>query len=202
MSTPARRMSAQERRDQLLDVLSTLVLREGYGAVSIDRVSRDAQIARTVIYSHFGNLEGFLHALIERTEQRAVGQIRAVIPDIDFEEDPDTVLIEALRSFLTMVRDEPETWRLALFPVEGAPPELRETLTRVRTGLVALLQPVAANGIERRGGPQGLDTELFSRLLIGFGEEGAKLVLSDPERFSPDRMADFTATIMGSVQRR
>lgn len=201
MSTPARRMSAQERRDQLLDVLSTLVLREGYGAVSIDRVSRDAQIARTVIYSHFGNLEGFLHALIERTEQRAVGQIRAVIPDIDFEEDPDTVLIEALRSFLTMVCDEPETWRLALFPVEGAPPELRETLTRVRTGLVALLQPVAASGIERRGGPQGLDTELFSRLLIAFGEEGAKLVLSDPERFSPDRMADFTATIMGSVQR-
>ncbi|HEV7751661.1 MAG TPA: TetR/AcrR family transcriptional regulator [Baekduia sp.] len=201
MSTPARRMSAQQRRDQLLDVLSTLVLREGYGAVSIDRVSREAQIARTVIYSHFGNLEGFLHALIERTEQRAVGQIRAVIPDIDFEEDPDTVLIEALRSFLTMVRDEPETWRLALFPVEGAPPELRETLTRVRAGLVALLQPVAANGIERRGGPRGLDTELFSRLLIGFGEEGAKLVLSDPERFSPERMADFTATIMGSVQR-
>jgi AcrR family transcriptional regulator len=194
-------MSAQQRRDQLLDVLSTLVLREGYGAVSIDRVSREAQIARTVIYSHFGNLEGFLHALIERTEQRAVGQIRAVIPDIDFEEDPDTVLIEALRSFLTMVRDEPETWRLALFPVEGAPPELRETLTRVRAGLVALLQPVAANGIERRGGPRGLDTELFSRLLIGFGEEGAKLVLSDPERFSPERMADFTATIMGSVQR-
>ena len=88
-------MSAQERRDQLLDVLSQIVLAEGYGAVSIDRVSRDAQIARTVIYSHFGNLEGMLHALIERTEQRAVGQIREVIPDIDFEEDPDTVLIEA-----------------------------------------------------------------------------------------------------------
>ncbi|MCW3002556.1 MAG: hypothetical protein JWQ20_1854 [Conexibacter sp.] len=201
MSTPARRMSAQERRDQLLDVLSDLVLREGYGAVSIDRVSREAQIARTVIYSHFGNLEGFLHALIERTEQRAVGQIRAVIPDIDFDEDPDTLLIEALRTFLTMVRDEPGTWRLALFPVEGAPPELRETLSRVRTGLVGLLQPVAANGIERRGGPKGLDTELFSRLLVSFGEEGAKLVLSDPERYSPDRMADFTATIMGSVKR-
>jgi AcrR family transcriptional regulator len=201
MSTPARRMSAQERRDQLLDVLSELVLREGYGAVSIDRVSREAQIARTVIYSHFGNLDGFLHALIERTEQRAVGQIRAVIPDIDFEEDPDTLLIEALRTFLTMVREEPATWRLALFPVEGAPPELRETLSRVRTGLVGLLQPVAASGIERRGGPRGLDTELFSRLLVSFGEEGAKLVLSDPERYSPERLADFTATIMGSVRR-
>jgi AcrR family transcriptional regulator len=195
------RMSAQERRDQLLDVLASIVLTEGYGAVSIDRVSRDAQIARTVIYSHFGNLEGLLHALIERTEQRAVGQIRTVIPDIDFEEDPDIVLIEALRSFLTMVRAEPDTWRLALFPVEGAPPELRETLARVRAGLVGLLEPVAATGIERRGGPQGLDAELFSRLLVSFGEESAKLVLSDPETYPPDRLAEFTATIMGAVRR-
>jgi AcrR family transcriptional regulator len=194
-------MSAQERRDQLLDVLSQIVLAEGYAAVSIDRVSRDAQIARTVIYSHFGNLDGMLGALIERTEQRAVGQIREVIPDIDFEADPDIVLIEAVRTFLTMVRDEPQTWRLALFPVEGAPPELRATLARVRTGLVGLLQPVADSGIERRGGPKGLDTELFSRLLVSFGEEGAKLVLSNPDKYTPDRMADFTAAIMGAVRR-
>jgi AcrR family transcriptional regulator len=195
------RMNAQERRDQLLDVLSEIVLREGYGAVSIDRVSREAQIARTVIYSHFGNLEGLLHALIERTEQRALNQLRAVIPDIDFEEDPDTVLIEAVRTFLTMVRDEPGTWRLALFPVEGAPPELRETIARVRGGLLGLLQPVAVQGLERRGGPQGLDAELFSRLLIAFGEEGAKLVLSDPDAYPPDRLAAFTETIMKSVAR-
>jgi AcrR family transcriptional regulator len=195
------RMSAQERRDQLLDVLSTIVLDEGYGAVSIDRVSRDAQIARTVIYSHFGNLEGLLRALIERTEQRAVTQIRAIIPDIDFDEDPDTVLIEAVRTFLTMVQAEPETWRLALFPIEGAPPELRATLGRVRTGLVNLLEPVATHGLERRGGPQGLDAELFSRLLVSFGEEGAKLVLSDPDKYPPARLADFTATIMGAVRR-
>jgi AcrR family transcriptional regulator len=195
------RMNAQERRDQLLDVLSRIVLTEGYGAVSIDRVSRDAQIARTVIYSHFDNLDGLLRALIERTEQRALSQIRAVIPDIDFEEDPDTVLVEALRTFLTMVRDEPDTWRLALFPVEGAPPELRETITRVRGGLLGLLQPVAVQGLERRGGPQGLDVELFSRLLIAFGEEGAKLVLSDPGTYPPDRLAAFTETIMQSVAR-
>ena len=195
------RMSAQERRDQLLDVLSSIVLAEGYGAVSIDRVSRDAEIARTVIYSHFGNLEGLLHALVERTEQRAVSQIRAVIPDIDFQEDPDTVLIEAIRTFLGMVEAEPDTWRLALFPVEGAPPELRDAHRRVRTGLVGLLQPVATMGIERRGGPQGLDTELFSRLIVSFGEEAARLVLSDPDNYSPNRMADFTATIMGAVRR-
>jgi hypothetical protein len=37
--------------------------------------------------------------------------------------------------------------------------------------------------------------------LVSFGEEGAKLVLSDPDAYSPDRLADFTATIMGAVRR-
>jgi AcrR family transcriptional regulator len=194
-------MSAQDRRDQLLDVLAEIVLNEGYAAVSIDRVSRDAEIARTVIYSHFGNLDGMLRALIQRTEQRAAGQIRAVIPDIDFEQDPDTLLVEALRTFLTMIRAEPGTWRLALFPVQAAPPGLRETLARVRTGLVEQLRPVAESGIERRGGPRGLDAELFSRLLVSFCEEGARLVLSDPDEYSPDRLADFTATIVGAIRR-
>jgi hypothetical protein len=100
-----------------------------------------------------------------------------------------------------MVQAEPDTWRLALFPVEGAPPELRETLARVRTGLVGLLKPVAETGIARRGGPQDLDAELFSRLLVSFGEEGAKLVLSEPDEYPPDRLAGFTATIMESVRR-
>ncbi|WCB92114.1 hypothetical protein DSM104299_00799 [Baekduia alba] len=100
-----------------------------------------------------------------------------------------------------MVHAEPDTWRLALFPVEGAPPELRETLGRVRAGLVGLLQPVAETGIARRGGPRGLDPELFSRFLVSFGEEGAKLVLSDPAKYPPDRLAGFAATIMGAVRR-
>src|SRR3954447_660858 len=107
-------MSAEGRREQLLDVLTDIVLGEGFGAVSIDRLARDAGIARTVVYAHFGNIDGLLQALVERAERRALSQVRGVVPDFPDERDPDEILIEAVAAFLETVTRDPRTWRLAL----------------------------------------------------------------------------------------
>ena len=76
------RMPAAERRDQLLDVLARLILDEGYASVSIDRVAREAGIARTVVYAQFDNLDGLHTALADRNEQRIFQQVSGVLPDI------------------------------------------------------------------------------------------------------------------------
>lgn len=194
-------MTAEQRREQLLDVLTHLVLTEGYGAASIDRIAREAGIARTVVYAHFGNLDGMQHALVERTEQRALRAIREIVPEIPLGDDPDAILVEALRGLLTQVRDDPETWRLALLPIEGAPGELRGVIGRAKRAVTSLLEPVIAWGIAARGGPVGLDPELFTHALISLVEDAARLVVEDPERYPPDRIAGFTATLLASVQR-
>ncbi len=182
-------------------MLTTLVLEEGYGAASIDRIAREAGIARTVVYAHFGNLEGMQRALIERTEQRALQAIRSIVPDMPMGEDPDAILVEALRSLLSRVRDDRDTWRLALLPIEGAPAELRGVIGRAKDAVSTLLGPVITWGIAARGGPPGLDAELFTRALITLAEDAARLVLTDPARYPPDRIADFTATLLASVER-
>ncbi len=192
-------MSAEERREQLLDVLADIITSEGYAAISIDRVARDANIARTVIYSHFANLEGFVAALVERTEREALRQIRGVLPDI-VDDDPDVILTEAIRAFLTIVRDDPRLWRLAVLPVDGAPADLRDRIRRAKQAVLALLQPIVTWGLEQRGGPQ-IDPELFARLIITTAEDTARLVLAEPETYTPERFADFVATLMASVAR-
>ncbi len=194
-------MTAEQRREQLLDVLTTLVLEEGYGAASIDRIARDAGIARTVVYAHFGNLEGMQRALVDRTEHRALRTIRSIVPDMPLGEDPDAILVDALRDLLTRVRDDRDTWRLALLPIEGAPAELRGVIGRAKKAVSDLLEPVITWGIGARGGPTNLDAELFTRTLITLAEDAARLVLSDPDRFPPDRIADFTATLLANVRR-
>jgi AcrR family transcriptional regulator len=199
VATPTRRMSAEERREQLLDVLADIITSEGYAAISIDRVARDANIARTVIYSHFGNLEGFVAALVERTEREALRQIRGVLPDI-VDDDPDVILTEAIRAFLTVVRDDPRLWRLAVLPVDGAPADLRDRIRRAKQAVLALLQPIVTWGLEQRGGPK-IDPELFARLIITAAEDTARLVLAEPETYTPERFADFVATLMASVAR-
>jgi AcrR family transcriptional regulator len=198
---PPRRLPPEQRREQLLDVLTDSVLDEGFGAVSIDRVARDAGIARTVVYAQFDNLEGMFAALIERTQMRALGQVTAVIPEIGIDRDPDEILVEAIRTFATVVRDHPRTWRLVLFPVEGSPPNVRERISEGRVAVRALLEPVITWGIAKRGGPLDMDTELGARMITALGEEAARLVLSDPERYPPDRLAGFTQALVSRLAR-
>lgn len=198
---PARRLPPEQRREQLLDVVTKVILDEGFGAVSIDRVARDAGIARTVVYAQFGNLDGMLNALIDRASTRAVGQVSAVIPELPVSRDPDVLLVDAIRAFTTLVRDHPRLWRLVLFPVEGAPKAVRERVAEGRAAVFALLEPLVEWGVQQRGGPAGIDTELLARGLLTMGEDAARIVVADPERFTPDRIADFTATLLGALAR-
>ncbi len=200
-SRPTRRLPPAQRREQLLDVVTQIVLDEGFAAVSIDRVARDAQIARTVVYSQFGNIEGMFDALMDRAATRAVGQVSAVIPELPVTRDPDALLVDAILAFTTLVRDHPRLWRLVLFPVEGSPPIVRERIARSRAAVFALLEPLVEWGVQARGGPADMDTELLARGLLTMGEDAARIVVADPEHFPPERIAAFTAMLLRSMAR-
>jgi AcrR family transcriptional regulator len=195
------RMPPEQRREQLLDITGDLVLAEGFGAVSIDRVARDAKIARTVVYAQFENIDGLFTALLERTERQALEQVRAVVPDLPIRRDPDEVLVDAILAFATVVVSHPRTWGLALLPVEGAPSALRDRIAAVRAAITKMLQPIVVWGIEARGGPEGIDVELLTMTLVTLGEDGARLTLTDPERFPPARLAAYASALIGALRR-
>lgn len=190
-------MNADERRNQLLDILCDVVLSEGFAAVSIDRIARDANIARTVIYSHFGNLDGMLDALVDRTADRALSQVRSVVPDFPITQEPAEVLREAVGTFIEVVRADPVTWRIVLLPADGAPAQLRERLVTSREAIQHLLAPLVEWGIEAMGlRDLDLDIELVSRSIVLLGEDGARLTLTDPDRYPPERLRAFAGSLV------
>jgi AcrR family transcriptional regulator len=194
-------MPAAERREQLLDVAKAIAEERGFHAVSIDAVARGAGITRPVVYAQFDDLEGLLHALVDREEQAALDQLAAVIPDAPGGREPDELVLTGLRAFLEAVQANPTTWRLVLLPPEGAPALVRERVERGRAAALEQIERLVAWGIERRGGLDGLDAELFARLLQSVGEDAARLVLTDPERFPPERLARFAADMLSALER-
>src|SRR5688500_15633365 len=135
MGTPGTttpRMSAAERRRQLLDVTRAIVAEQGFHAVSIEAVARRAGITRPVVYGHFSDLPGLLEALVDQEGGRALGQLAAVLPGDLAAGDPRELLLRALRGYLEAVQAEPVTWRLVLMPPEGAPAVLRERIAQGR----------------------------------------------------------------------
>ena len=73
-------MTAEQRREQILDVTRAIVDERGFHAVTIDGVAREAGITRPVVYGHFDDLPGLLHALIEREGGPRHGAARGGAP--------------------------------------------------------------------------------------------------------------------------
>ena len=80
-SAPRKRMSAAERREQLLDVTKEIVGEEGFHAVSIEAVARRAGITRPVVYGHFDDLAGLLEAMVDREGSARSAQLADDPPD-------------------------------------------------------------------------------------------------------------------------
>jgi AcrR family transcriptional regulator len=183
-TSKTQRMSAEERREQLLDAAKRVVERHGFHGVSIEAVAREAGITRPIVYGHFHDLGGLLEALIERESERALAQLAKVLPR-DLSGDPADTLLAALRGYLGAVRQDPGTWRLVLMPQEGAPQALHEHINAGRSAVVAQLAAAMAPGLGSEPPP---DPELAARMLSAFADEAARLLLTDPERYSVDRI--------------
>lgn len=184
------RMSAAKRREQLLDATKEIVSREGFHAVSIEAVAREAGVSRPIVYGHFQDLPGLLEALVEREGARALGQLAAVLPKDLGAGDPRESLLAGLRGYLAAAQADPVTWRLVLMPPEGAPDVLRERIAQGRAAVLAQLAEAVRPGFGPGGGSP--DPELTARMLSAFADEAVRLVLTDPGTYSPDRILAHT----------
>jgi AcrR family transcriptional regulator len=191
---PATRMQAGQRREQLLDATKAIVAERGFHAVSIEAVAREAGITRPIVYGHFRDLPGLLEALIERETARALTQLVGVLPTDLAQGDPRATLLAGLRGYLEAVRADPATWRLVLMPPEGAPAILHDHIARGRAAVVEHL--AAAVGPGWGPGHESPDPELFARTLSAISDEGARLLLTDPERYPVARIVRFAEWLM------
>jgi AcrR family transcriptional regulator len=191
------RLSAAERREQLLDVTKAIVDERGFHAVSIEAVARDAGITRPVVYGHFQDLPGLLEALVEREGARALAQLAAVLPSDLRAGDARDLLDSALAGYLSAVQADPATWRLVLMPPEGAPAVLREHIERGRAAVLTQLASAAGPGLVP--GRESPDPELTARMLSAFADEAARLLLTDPERWPVPRLMAHTEWLLDQL---
>jgi AcrR family transcriptional regulator len=200
MATPTRRaprLSAELRREQLLDAALEVLTAGGWRGMTIEAVAGRAAVSRPVVYAAFGDLQGLILALLDRAEQTALGpllQIVDVSPGQDV--DPERFLRESVLRFLRAVRGDPRTWRLVLTPPGGSSSELRERIRRSRLLVAEHVERLLNWGVRCRGGPSGLDHALAARLIVAAGEDAARLMLAHPRRFTPERFAELTGELV------
>jgi AcrR family transcriptional regulator len=191
-------MSAEERREQILDVTAEILTAHGFNGLSIQSVAQAAGVSRPIVYEHFGDLGTLLEALVDREMERAGEQISSrALRDME-SGDPRELMLRSLRTYLDAVEEHPSTWRLVLLPPEGAPEPLRDSITRGRATVLKGLREAVGDGLHP--GEPAEDPDMTARTLSAIADEYARLVLTDAERFPPQRLHDHARWFLGQLR--
>jgi AcrR family transcriptional regulator len=182
--TPSRRrMTAEDRREQLIDITHAIVDAESFHAATVNRIAAEAGVTRTVLYQQFGDLGGLFIALVDREAARAGAQFAEAIAASGEPSEEEGAFGHAFAGVLRAADANPATWRLFLFPPQGAPPELHERLAQAQSAVRRYFSSVLL-----RINPEIPDPEYTARILNAAGDELLRLRLSDPDAATHDRL--------------
>ncbi|MFD6224205.1 TetR/AcrR family transcriptional regulator [Nocardia asteroides] len=186
-------MTAQDRREQILDSTHAIVTAEGFHAATPNRIATAAGITRPVLYQQFGDLPGLFVALIDREQQRAGRQFAEAIAQHADPAETDR-FVNAFTAMLHAVDAYPNTWRLFLFPPEGAPPELSQRLAESQE----IVQRFFRAELEQAF-PDLPDPEYTARIVQAAIRELLQLRLSDPEHATVARLGALIRQIRARI---
>jgi AcrR family transcriptional regulator len=101
-----RRLSTEERREELLAVGARLFAGSAHEDVSIDRVAEIAGVSRGLLYHYFPTKNDFFAAVVER-ESRRMLRLTAAVPDVPVRDQ----LTSGLDCFLEYVESHAQGFR-------------------------------------------------------------------------------------------
>src|SRR5512142_276773 len=98
------RLSAIERRAQLVEVGRAVFAKRGFEATSVEEIAARAKVSKPIVDEHFGGKEGLYAVLVDREMDYVVTRIAAAIST----GTPRERVERAALAFLSYVRDQPD----------------------------------------------------------------------------------------------
>jgi len=98
----APRLSASDRRQQLLDTAVALVVTQGAGAVTMERLAEQAGVSKALPYLHFENADAVLAAVYEIEVAHIGRKVRAGMAE---QTEPADKITAAVHAYFDAVAD-------------------------------------------------------------------------------------------------
>lgn len=212
------RVPIAERREQLLDAALAVIVSDGYGRISIDAIAKRAQVARSVVYGAFDDLDSLLLSLLDRQQERAFTRLLASLPlpegrhrsdpgsGSDPDPDPVTFACETVHRMAAMLREDPDTWRLILITPGATPPAVharieadRERFRRRVASWIGSAAAAAAGAGPAPAGAGALDPDVLAHALVASAEHFARLALTSPGAIDTDRLTAQLRLLLGAL---
>ncbi len=153
------RMTARERREQLILVGRSLFAAKGFDGTSIEEIATRANVSKPVVYEHFGGKEGLYAVVVDREMGNLLTRLTNALSD----GHPRKLAEQATLALLTYIEEETDGFRI-----------LSRDSTAGSTGAFSSLLNDVASQVEyvlvREFGRRQLSTEhaaMYAQMLVG-----------------------------------
>ncbi|PZG17537.1 TetR family transcriptional regulator [Micromonospora craterilacus] len=154
------RMSAAQRREQLISIGRQIFAERGFDATSIEEVAARAKVSKPVVYEHFGGKEGLYAVVVDREVRSLLDRITTALTA----GHPRELLEQAALALLGYIEEETSGFRVLV----------RESPVLSATGNFSSVMNDVAHQVEHILGAEfssrGYDpklAELYAQALVG-----------------------------------
>jgi AcrR family transcriptional regulator len=170
MAGGTKRLPRAVREQQMLDAAVQMFSVNGYHETSMDAIAAQAEISKPMLYLYYGSKEELFGACLNRELGRFVEKVRA---DIDFTQNPKTLLRNAVVSFLSYIDANRSSW-MVLYTQATSSQAFAHTVREGRERIIDLVGRLLLSGT--RHPEPDTDFDMMAVALVGAGEAVATRV--------------------------
>ena len=154
------RMTAAERREQLIEISRALFAERGFDGTSIEEIAARAEVSKPVVYEHFGGKEGLYAVVVDREVRSLLGMMQ----DSLTAGQPRMLLEQAALALLDYIEQSSDGFRILVrdSPIGSASGSfvsiIGDVASRVEHILAAEFE---ARGFETEAAP------MYAQMLVG-----------------------------------
>ncbi len=176
------RLSAPQRRAQLIEAAIAVFSTEGYQGTTMDAVAAEAGVTKPVLYQHFPSKRELFLVLLADVGRRLTEMVAEVV---DATHSPHQQLEQGFAAFFRFVSGHSEEFRLLFGEGVRSDPEFAAELTRVEAALATFIaEHITIEGLD------GHDRLILAHGVVGLAEATARHLLASGR---PDDHAAFAS---------
>jgi AcrR family transcriptional regulator len=181
MSTTASRLSADARREQLLEVAIDAFAKSGYHSTSMNDVAAAAGVTKPVLYQHFDSKRALYIALLDDVGDRITSAVLEATKNTDSGKETTRLGFVA---YFTWVAEHPREFQLLFGSNDRTDAEFTAMTRKLESSLAEAIAPLITAGIDAQH-QRTLALGLIA-LAIGVSQH----LIAEGKRFNPETIAE------------
>lgn len=155
------RMSALERREQLIVVARAVFADKGFDAASVEEIAAKADVSKPVVYEHFGGKEGLYAVVVDR---EVLALTSALEEALQTPGSPRLVLERAALALLDYIEANGDGFKVLVRDVPSA--QTKGSFSSIMGDVAASIEPLLASQFKRTGyRPQW--SPIYAQMMVG-----------------------------------